>query len=319
MLPGMSVRPGIAIIGAGNFASALAISLWEAGYEIEAIISRDSSRDRSQGRTGSLKNARSLARKVGARAWSDSPESLRAEIFWFCVPDAEIASAAKSLAEMLAQKAVSKAASHLGSRAKSTAWFKRRVAVHSSGALSSDELAALRELGMAAASAHPLMTFVRGSRPSLAGVSFALEGDAAALRVARRLVKDLGGKTYSIRKEDKAAYHAWATFASPLLTALLATAEEVSGLARVRPAAARRRMIPILRQTLANYAKFGAARSFSGPIVRGDVDTVNRHLRVLRDEPAAREVYLALARAALRYLPAKNGTALRKVLSPPFE
>jgi predicted short-subunit dehydrogenase-like oxidoreductase (DUF2520 family) len=312
MLPGMDMRPRIAIVGAGNLATVLAVSLRKAGYEIGAIISRS--------RAESFKKARSLARKVGAQVWSDPPEGLRAEVIWFCVPDAEIASAAKFLAKKLGTKVATKIASKAGSKSGSNARLnegsRKRVALHSSGALSSDELAALREQGMAVGSVHPLMTFVRDSRPSLAGVSFAVEGDAAALRVARRLVKDLGGNTYTIRPEDKAAYHAWGTFASPLLTALLVTSEQVAGLAGVRPASARRRMLPILHQTLENYAEFGAARGFSGPIMRGDLATLARHLRALRGEPAAREVYLALARAALHYLPAKNRAALKKLLDP---
>jgi predicted short-subunit dehydrogenase-like oxidoreductase (DUF2520 family) len=73
-------------------------------------------------------------------------------------------------------------------------------------------------------------------------------------------------------------------------------------------------MIPILLQTLANYAAFGAAGAFSGPIIRGDVDTVKRHLHVLRAAPAARRVYSDLARAALQYLPVKNKRMLKQVL-----
>lgn len=73
-------------------------------------------------------------------------------------------------------------------------------------------------------------------------------------------------------------------------------------------------MIPILLQTLANYAAYGAAGAFSGPIIRGDVGTVRRHLRVLRPLPVARQVYLALVLAALRHLPAKNKSDLVKAL-----
>jgi predicted short-subunit dehydrogenase-like oxidoreductase (DUF2520 family) len=73
-------------------------------------------------------------------------------------------------------------------------------------------------------------------------------------------------------------------------------------------------MIPILTQTLANYAAFGAAGAFSGPIVRGDADTVKRHLRVLRHLPQTREVYASLAHAALLHLPARNRAALEKAL-----
>ncbi len=73
-------------------------------------------------------------------------------------------------------------------------------------------------------------------------------------------------------------------------------------------------MIPILQQTLANYAAMDAGGAFSGPIVRGDVDTVKRHLKVLRDVPAARRVYSSLARAALQYLPVKQAKQLKQLL-----
>jgi predicted short-subunit dehydrogenase-like oxidoreductase (DUF2520 family) len=218
-----------------------------------------------------------------------------ADVVWLCVPDGEIAGAAAALAPV--------------------ATWKGRVALHSSGALDSGELEALRTRGAAVASVHPLMTFVPGSRPSLVGVSFAVEGDAAAARVARGIVKDLGGLAYNIRKEEKATYHTWATFASPLLTALLATTERVALRAGITPKAARLRMMPILRQTLANYSVLGAAAAFSGPIVRGDAATVKRHLQALEDIPEVLDVYLVLARAAVQYLPGKKKrlveTALR--------
>jgi predicted short-subunit dehydrogenase-like oxidoreductase (DUF2520 family) len=289
MLPGMAAKPRVAIVGAGNFGSALAVALRQGGYAIEAVIARTRG-ESAQGE--SLMRARKLAAQVGARAALDLSEA-RAELMWFCVPDAEIARAAKSLAKKIE--------------------WKGRVALHSSGALTSDELAILRRKGAAVGSVHPLMTFVRAARPSLAGVSFAVEGDPAAVRVARRVIRDVGGSAYSIRKKDKAAYHAWGTFASPLFTALLATTEQVAGLAGVNRKAAKQRMIPILLQTLANYAAFGAAGGFSGPIVRGDVETVKRHLRVLRGTPAA-EVYAALARSALQYLPVKNKKSLKRIL-----
>jgi predicted short-subunit dehydrogenase-like oxidoreductase (DUF2520 family) len=158
------------------------------------------------------------------------------------------------------------------------------------------------------------MTFVAGSRPSLAGVSFAIEGDAAAVRMAKRIVNDLRGEPFVVRKKDKAAYHAWATFASPLLTALLATTERVALAAGVKPKTATRRMMPIVSQTVVNYATLGASASFSGPFVRGDVKTIAQHLRALRRIPPARGVYIALARAALQYLPTKNRKALAQVL-----
>jgi len=74
-------------------------------------------------------------------------------------------------------------------------------------------------------------------------------------------------------------------------------------------------MIPILEQTLANYAALGPEKGFSGPIIRGDVDTVKRHLRVLREDEALRDVYVALARASLRYLPVKQKNLLQRLLT----
>jgi predicted short-subunit dehydrogenase-like oxidoreductase (DUF2520 family) len=73
-------------------------------------------------------------------------------------------------------------------------------------------------------------------------------------------------------------------------------------------------MLPILKQTLANYSRLGAPQSFSGPIPRGDAATVAKHLKILRKVPGAREVYIALASVALRDLPAKNRGDLEKLL-----
>lgn len=285
MLPGMARRPRIAIVGAGSLGTALAVSLRRSGYVVDAIVARRRKR--------SLSKAKRLAKQVGARVVSDLKD-VKSELVWICVPDSEIAATAALLARDFKGKG--------------------RVAFHSSGALSSDELQALRRRGAAVASVHPLMTFVSGSRPSLAGVSFAIEGDRAAVRVARGIVRDLGGRPYPIKKEQKAAYHAWGAFTSPLLTALLATSERVAALAGVDRRGARRRAIPILLQTLANYASFGAPGAFSGPIVRGDVETVSRHLKALQRSTAARDAYSSLARAALEYLPTKNKSTLRKLL-----
>ena len=158
------------------------------------------------------------------------------------------------------------------------------------------------------------MTFVHGSRPSLAGVGFAVEGDRAARQIAREMISKLGAEFYPISKKHKAVYHAWATFASPLVTVLLAVSEEVALAAGIRRPEARRRLAPILRETVNNYARVGAGPSFSGPIVRGDAATVEKHLREFVNLPEAADVYRALALAALKTLPARNQEALERVL-----
>lgn len=284
MLPGMAAKAPIAIVGAGNLGTALALSLSNAGFVIDAVIARSRAR---------LPRVRQVARRVAARAIVD-PAQTKAEWIWFCVPDSEIGRAAEAFVGKLR--------------------WKRRVAFHSSGALTSDVLNPLRRAGAAVASVHPLMTFVRNSRPALTGVPFVIEGDPFAVAVARKIVRKLGGQSFSIRKKDKPAYHAWGMFTSPLLDALLATTEEVAAMAGVNRNSARVRAIPILRQTLENYAAFNAPGAFSGPIIRGDVDTVRRHLAVLNGTPVLREVYTALAWAALEFLPAKNKSALKRIL-----
>src|SRR5260370_896171 len=82
-------KPRVAIVGAGNLAGALAVSLHAAGYGIDLIISRR--------RAASLQRARRLAREVGASAATDAGAQIQAEVVWFCVPDAAIAGAARSL------------------------------------------------------------------------------------------------------------------------------------------------------------------------------------------------------------------------------
>ncbi len=280
-------QPTIAIAGAGSLGKALASSLSEAGYRISEIFSRPAK--------GSRQRARALARKLRARALVIGKDPCHADILWLCVPDREI----RNCAEFFA---------HMGG-------WGNRVVLHSSGALTSDELATLRELGASVASVHPLMTFVLGEIPSLAGVPFAIEGDRVAKQSARQIARHLGGKPFEIRKRDKAAYHAWGAFASPLLTALLVTTEQVAAAARIPRTSTRSMMLPILRQTLANYAKHGPAKGFSGPLIRGDTATVTTHLGVLRCIPLARDVYRALARAAVRSLAVKNKTELLKALT----
>jgi predicted short-subunit dehydrogenase-like oxidoreductase (DUF2520 family) len=290
MLPGMPATvltsPRIAIVGAGNLASALAVSLHAAGYGIEQILSRAD--------PASLRRARKLAHDVETSAAAIGRAQISSDVVWFCVPDGAIAAAASSLAN--------------------AADWKGKVALHSSGALTSDELAPLRELGASVASVHPLMTFVCGSRPLLSGVPFAIEGNPKAARTARSIVRHLQGDPFTVLKAHKVAYHAWGMFASPLLTALLAATERVAEAAGISRKAAKERMLPILEQTLTNYAWLGAPGSFSGPIARGDAATVEKHLKVLQEVPGAQEIYLALARAALRDLPSKNRAALEKTL-----
>ena len=267
-------------------AHSLAPALRAEGYVITEIVSRDS--------TASRRRASRLARRVNASAVTTATAQLSAELLWLCVPDRQIRPAAIALAK--------------GGKGRA------RIAFHSSGTLSARELEPLRKRGIAVASVHPLMTFVAGARPSLRGVPFAVEGDESGRRIARQIVHDLGGESFQLPASRKAAYHAWATMTSPLLLAFLVTLEEAARIAGFTPADARRKSLPIIRQTLENYARLGPAYSFSGPIVRGDVQTVAKHAAVLRKDPVVRDAYLALARSAMRRLPVKNREEMSRLL-----
>jgi len=275
----------VSIVGAGNLGTALALTLPSAGCEVKFIAVRDSRNRR---------HARALARKVNARMVELGKGKLDTDLVWIAVPDDAIAQVAKRLAN--AQE------------------WKGRIAIHSSGALTSDELAPLRKKGARVASVHPMMTFVRGSVPDMAGVAFAVEGDAVAARVARKIVERLGGYAFPIRKQQKVLYHAFGSFASPLVIALMASLEQVAKAAGVKQRDIKRVMLPLLSQTLRNYVHRGAASAFSGPLARGDVRTVKKHLEELKVVSEAREVYVALAKAVVKNLPVRNRNNLEQML-----
>jgi predicted short-subunit dehydrogenase-like oxidoreductase (DUF2520 family) len=267
-------RLSIGIVGPGNLGSALSLTLSGAGYPVKFLAARPSSAGRNR--------SKALAKRIKARVLTLGKEPLDSDIVWLTVPDDEIANLASSLA-------------------KSQDW-KNKTVFHSSGALTSEELAPLRKAG------------VRGAAPEMAGVSFALEGDASAVRVARKIIADLDANAFLIDKRKKALYHAFGSFASPLVIALLASMERVAAAAGIRKSDIKPIMTPLLWQTLRNYLQKNAASAFSGPLVRGDVATIKTHVAELRRFPEIREVYIALARASLRHLPVRHRQLIEREL-----
>ena len=239
--------------------------------------------------------ARALARRIGARLVVVGSETITGDIVWITVTDDSIAAVARTIA-------------------KSGDW-NGRIVFHSSGALTSDELAPLREKGARVASVHPMMTFVRGKTPDMSAVAFAIEGDASAARVAHSIVAKVGGKGFAIRKKNKVLYHVFGSFASPLLIALLAAMEDVALAAGIKKKDIRSVAVPILRRTWENYLLHGAGVALTGPLMRGDVATVKKHLAALRKLKPHSHVYLALATSALQNLPVKNRKQLSRMIA----
>lgn len=282
----MTEKPTVGLIGAGNLASVLGSALRAAGYSIESVAFRSAA--------SSQKRAMALAKRLASRAVRLEQAGPAADIIWLCHTDDALSETTRQLA-------------------RKPGW-RGKIVFHSSGALSSDVLAPLKRAGARTASLHPMMTFVPGTSPRLRGVPFAVEGDRQAVAVARQIARALGAEIFSIRKDSKVLYHALGSFSSPLVVATLATAERVGRAAGLSRAQTRKTMGPILQQTLKNYLERGAAAAFSGPIKRGDLETIRQHLRALRSVPAVRDVYRSLVKSALRDLPAKNAKKLIKLL-----
>lgn len=159
----------------------------------------------------------------------------------------------------------------------------RPVALHASGALSSDALAPLRACGYAVGSMHPLVSVsepIAGAE-SLRSAYYCIEGERAAACAARRLVGHLGGRSFSIATKDKALYHAAAVMTSGHTVALFQLATELLARCGLGERAARRVLLPLLQSTIENLSTQTPARALTGTFARADAATVRKHLVAL--------------------------------------
>lgn len=174
------------------------------------------------------------------------------------------------------------------------------VALHLSGALSTDALDPLHHRGYAIGSMHPLMAvadpWLAGER--LLGAAFAMTGEPLANTAARRLVAGLGGIPLTIAATQRPLYHAAAVMASNYLVALTGAAVRMLGEAGVDPDDGLAALLPLLRGTLDNMEQLGVRSAVTGPIARGDIDTVRLHLARL--SPEDRVLYCGLGLELLR-------------------
>jgi predicted short-subunit dehydrogenase-like oxidoreductase (DUF2520 family) len=173
------------------------------------------------------------------------------------------------------------------------------VAFHLSGALGTDPLAPLLAQGYGVGALHPLQTLadpILGAR-QLQGVYFSVSGDSSALAVARRIVHHLGGTSLAIPVARRPLYHAAAVFASNYLAGLIAAAGRLMAQAGVPEDEALQAMLPLARGSLENLERMGPVLALTGPVSRGDLETIRLHLRTL--EPRERALYAAMGREIL--------------------
>src|SRR5688500_7324964 len=159
------------------------------------------------------------------------------------------------------------------------------VVAHLAGALGLDVLAPHARR----ASVHPLRSLPTTSS-DLSGAWFAVAGDA----IAGEVVADLDGRLVDVDDDARTAYHAAAVMASNHLVALLGAVERVAATAGVPLDA----FLDLVRGTVDNVAVLGPAGALTGPVARGDWDTVARHVAALPE--AERSTYEALTAAATR-------------------
>ncbi len=175
------------------------------------------------------------------------------------------------------------------------------VALHLSGALPAEALAVLVERGYAVGSLHPLQTVADPAHGAerLRGAFFTFEGDLAARIAAAEIVEAAGGRMLEVHAADKARYHAACVFASNYIVACAAVATRLlARAANIAEEEAARALRPLWGGAVSNLEKLGPAEALTGPVRRGDVETVRAHLGAL--EGATLELYAELALEALR-------------------
>jgi len=264
----------IVIIGAGRLGASLGRALAEAGIPVKAVADLK------------LESARRTGRLFpGCRATNDNLEAARlGQAFFLCVPDSALGPVAVELS---------------GSGLD----WGGKIIIHCSGLLDSGVLAPLRRRDALTASSHPARSFPdKPVRRAFRGVSVAIEGQARAATWVRTVFLRLGAKPLALRAEQKPLYHTACALASNDLVVLLDMALELLRAAGFSEKRAWELIEPLVQGTLHNVNKLGTAAALTGPLVRGDAETVARHLDVLKRFPQARKAHLELSRGALALL-----------------
>lgn len=257
--------PVVGVIGAGAVGTALGLALHRAGWPVAAVASRDQAR---------RERFRSLV--PGARGFAEAEALLdEVELIIVAVPDDAIAPLAGRLR-----------------------LYSGQAIVHTSGALGPEVLEGALAAGTQAGTFHPLVSFadVERSVAALRGATIAIEGDPELASLLGRLAEAIGANAVRLAPGTKAAYHAAAVLAAGGFVALLDAIARLGAVAGLDEAGSLAIYGRLVEQTLANARAIGIAAALTGPMTRGDIGTLDRHLMTLAaTEPATLPVYAALA------------------------
>lgn len=177
---------------------------------------------------------------------------------------------------------------------------RRQVVLHLSGIDDEGPLQSLNELVAALGTMHPLQSLAdpESAPDRLRGALAAITGNEKAVAVARALAESVGLLPVVIDPRIKAKYHAAAVIASNFTVVLAAVAEQLLLECGFQQATARAGLARLMEGTLQNVVAVGARDALTGPVVRGDEETVRRNLDALPPEVA--QLYRSLAESALQ-------------------
>jgi len=268
-----AANPTTFVVGAGPVATALAGALRLGGVPVLGLWARRPAQARAAGAS------------AGVAAFSSAPPDilLEARVVLLAVRDQVIGEVARMLA----------GTGLIG---------KRHVLLHCAGAASALELfGGVAEQVGGVGTLHPLSAIsdAKLAMRALRGTVFGVEGDDVGRAAASTLVAALGGVVLPLQGSQMAAYHAAAALASNYLVATMDTAAAVLASAGVAPDQAAQALVPLAEGALRNISAQGTTSGLTGPVRRGDVETVRRHLQTLHDQPELAEIYRALAKRAV--------------------
>lgn len=274
------IRPSIGIIGAGVTGTALACQLWKHGYRIIAVNSR------------SISSAERLASMVSNCRICRSPQKVAdlSQIVFITTPDDIITDVAERLT-----------------------WHRDQVVIHCSGVHSIDILESAHKYGANVCCLHPLQTFasIEEAIHNISGSTFALEGDAAAIEIARDMATAMNGNIIMLKAGDKVLYHAAAVTLSNYLVTLMKTAADLWASFGISQDEAVRALLPLLKGTVNNIERIGIPGCLTGPIARGDVETIRKHVSALESlHPESIDAYRILGIKTLSIALAKGRISL---------
>lgn len=264
--------PDTSIIGTGALGTTLARALVAHDVPVKSIFNRTATK------------AGELSRELEIDISGDLPiasDQLGSLIF-LTISDGAIAEVAYKLSELNAD---------LGNY----------TFVHCSGNESAELLEPLKMQGAQIAAFHPLQTFTsKSSITDFEGIYFSLQGDGGALSILRTIANKLGADTFEITNEQKSHLHAAAVMASNYLTTLLDTSVKVGAQEGLSEEKVKKVLLPLVRKTLENATCEPFAEALSGPVKRGDIATVQRHLHLLGKHPELKSVYCMLGLQTLK-------------------